>query len=59
MLEREMPTTLAEMKISSKQFIDSIHHGLNIMEKRNRSSVLKHLDVDDNSLRSVIADLGY
>jgi len=59
MLERRMPTTLAEMKISSKQFIDSIHHGLNIMEKRNRYSILKHLDVDDNSLRSVIADLGY
>jgi len=59
MLERKMPTTLAEMRISSKQFIDSIHHGLNIMEKRNRYSVLKHLDVDDNSLRSVIADLGF
>ncbi|MBY8996739.1 MAG: iron-containing alcohol dehydrogenase [Candidatus Thorarchaeota archaeon] len=59
MLERQMPTTLSEMKISPEQFIDSIHHGLNIMEKRNRYSVLKHLDVDDNSLRSAMADLGY
>jgi len=59
MSERQMPTTLLEMKISSEQFIDSIHHGLNIMEKRNRYSVLKHLDTDDSSLRSVIADLGY
>jgi glycerol-1-phosphate dehydrogenase [NAD(P)+] len=59
MLERQMPTTLLEMRISPEQFIDSIHRGLNIMEKRNRYSVLKHLDVDDNSLRSVMADLGY
>lgn len=59
MSERQMPTTLSEMKISPEQFIDSIHHGLNIMEKRNRYSVLKHLDVNDSSLKSVMADLGY
>lgn len=59
MKERQMPTTLSEMKISQEQFIDSIHHGLNIMEKRNRYSVLKHLEVDDDSLRSVMAELGY
>ncbi len=59
MLERQMPTTLSEMKISPEQFIDSIHHGLNIMEKRNRYSVLKHLEVDDGSLRSVMAEFGY
>lgn len=59
MSERRMPTTLSEMKISPEQFIDSIHHGLNIMEKRNRYSVLKHLDVNDSSLKSVMADLGY
>jgi glycerol-1-phosphate dehydrogenase [NAD(P)+] len=59
MSDREIPTTLAEMGISAEQFLDSIHHGLNIMKKRNRYSVLEHLDVDDNSLRSVMADLGY
>jgi glycerol dehydrogenase-like iron-containing ADH family enzyme len=59
MLERLMPTTLSEMKISAEQFIESIHQGLSIMEKRGRYSVLKHLDVDDNSLRSVMADLQY
>ena len=59
MKERQMPTTLSEMKISQEQFIDSIHHGLNIMEKRNRYSVLKHLEVDDDSLRSVMAELRY
>jgi glycerol-1-phosphate dehydrogenase [NAD(P)+] len=59
MSERQMPTTLSEMKISPEQFIDSIHHGLNIMERRNRYSVMKHLDVDDNSLRSIMKDLRY
>jgi glycerol-1-phosphate dehydrogenase [NAD(P)+] len=59
MSEREMPTTLSEMNITSEQFIDSVHHGLKIMEKRNRYSVMKHLDVDDNSLRSIMKDLRY
>jgi len=59
MKERQMPTTLAEMDITQNQFIDSIHQGLNIMEKRNRYSVLKHLEVDDDSLRAAMAELGY
>jgi glycerol-1-phosphate dehydrogenase [NAD(P)+] len=59
MLERQMPTTLSEMKISPEQFIDNIHQGLYIMEKRNRYSVLKHMDVDDSSLKSAMAELGY
>jgi len=59
MSEREMPTTLSEMRISKVQFIDSIRHGLKIMEKRNRYSVLTHLDVDDSSLETAMAELGY
>jgi len=59
MSERDMPTTLSEMKINMEQFIDSIHHGLKIMEKRNRYSVLHHLDVDDGSIRKIMAELGY
>jgi glycerol-1-phosphate dehydrogenase [NAD(P)+] len=59
MSERDMPTTLSEMKISTEQFIESIHQGLNIMKKRNRYSVLTHLDVDDSSLRSIMVELGY
>lgn len=59
MSERGMPITISEMKISTEQFIDSIHHGLKIMKKRNRYSVLAHLDVDDNSLESAMAELGY
>ena len=57
--ERGMPTTFSEMKISAEQFLDSIHHGLRIMEKRNRYSVLNHLDVNDDSLRATMKDLGY
>jgi len=59
MSERGMPATLSGMKINVDQFIDSIHHGLTIMERRKRYSVLSHLHVDDASLRSVMRDLGY
>ncbi|MFW9787151.1 MAG: iron-containing alcohol dehydrogenase [Candidatus Thorarchaeota archaeon] len=59
MIERAMPTKLSEMKITEDQFIESIRQGLNIMEKRSRYSVLHHLNVDDDSLRSVISNLGY
>ena len=59
MKDRQMPTTLAQMNISQDQFIDSIRQGLNIMEKRNRYSVMKHLEVDDDSLKAAMAELGY
>ncbi len=59
MSERGMPATLSEMNITEGQFIDSIHHGLSIMERRKRYSVLKHLDVDDASLKSIMRDMGY
>ncbi len=59
MSDREMPTKLDQMSIGLEQFIDSIHHGLNIMEKRNRYSILKHLDIDSSSLKNTIAELGY
>ncbi len=59
MSDRQMPTKLDQMSISLEQFIDSIHHGLNIMERRNRYSILKHLDVDNSSLKNTIAELGY
>lgn len=59
MQDRQMPTTLKEMKFSQDQFVESINQGLKIMEKRNRYSVLKHLEVDDDSLRGVMNELGY
>ena len=59
MKDRQMPTTLAQMNISQDQFIDSIRQGLSIMERRNRYSVMKHLEVDDDSLKAAMAELGY
>ncbi len=59
MLDRLMPTKLDEMSITSDQFINAIQHGLTIMEKRSRYSILRHLDVADSSLKSTIADLEY
>jgi len=59
MSERQMPTTLEEMSISINQFIDAINQGLRIMDKRNRYSILRHLEVDDVSLKDAIIDLGY
>jgi glycerol dehydrogenase-like iron-containing ADH family enzyme len=59
MSDRQMPTKLDEMSITLEQFITAIRHGLNIMEKRSRYSILRHLDVDDSSLKRAIDDLGY
>jgi glycerol-1-phosphate dehydrogenase [NAD(P)+] len=59
MTDRKMPTTLDEMSISVDQFIDAINQGLKIMDKRERYSILRHLDVDESSLRGTIAKLGY
>jgi glycerol-1-phosphate dehydrogenase [NAD(P)+] len=59
MSEREIPTTFSEIGLSAEAFLDSIHHGLSIMKKRNRYSVLEHLSVDDSSLKLVMSDLGY
>ncbi|MHA2025652.1 MAG: iron-containing alcohol dehydrogenase [Candidatus Thorarchaeota archaeon] len=59
MSDRQIPTTLDEMSISIKQFIRAINHGLEIMNKRGRYSVLRHLNVDDSSLKKTIAQLDY
>jgi len=59
MSERQLPIKLDEMSITSEQFINAIHHGLNIMEKRSRYSILRHLDVVDSSLKNTIVDLDY
>lgn len=59
MSDRQMPTTLDEMSISLEQFIDAVNQGLKIMDKRDRYSILRHLDVDDSSLKDTITNLGY
>ncbi|MGY5863245.1 MAG: iron-containing alcohol dehydrogenase [Candidatus Thorarchaeota archaeon] len=59
MSDRQMPTTLNEMSISMEQFIRAVNQGLELMEKRNRYSILRHLDVDESSLKKTITQLGY
>jgi glycerol-1-phosphate dehydrogenase [NAD(P)+] len=59
MIDRKMLTKLNEMSITLEQFISAVHHGLDIMDKRNRYSILRHLEVDDSSLMETIAHLGY
>ncbi|MFW9792985.1 MAG: iron-containing alcohol dehydrogenase [Candidatus Thorarchaeota archaeon] len=59
MTDREMPVTLKGMSISLNQLVDAINQGLMIMEKRNRYSILRHLDVSESELRSTITALGY
>ncbi|MFX1482707.1 MAG: iron-containing alcohol dehydrogenase [Promethearchaeota archaeon] len=59
MTDRNMPTTLDQMMITSDQFLSAIQHGLSIMEKRDRYSILRHLNVDDESLKRTMISLGY
>jgi glycerol-1-phosphate dehydrogenase [NAD(P)+] len=59
MSHRHMPITLEEMSISIEQFIDAINQGLKIMDKRDRYSILRHLKVDELSLKTTISNLGY
>jgi glycerol-1-phosphate dehydrogenase [NAD(P)+] len=59
MSDRKMPTTFIDMSISSDQFVRAIQKGLDIMEKRERYSVLRHKAVDESSLKKSISHLGY
>ena len=59
MSDRQMPTTLEGINTNVSAFVEDIHHALKIMKKRDRYSVLEHLDVDDTNLMNVLRDLGY
>lgn len=59
MTEHEMPTSFDSIGITLTSFLDDIHHALKIMKKRNRYSILEHLQIDDNNLSSALHDLGY
>jgi glycerol-1-phosphate dehydrogenase [NAD(P)+] len=59
MLDHQMPTTFDEMRTNLTAFVEDIHHALNIMRKRERFSVLEHLNVDDSNLTKALRDLGY
>lgn len=59
MQDNGLISTLEGMNMTPELFLDDIHHALRIMEKRNRYSILKHLDIDDKSLTETILQLGY
>jgi glycerol-1-phosphate dehydrogenase [NAD(P)+] len=59
MINRQMPTTFEEMNTNLTAFLEDIAHALKIMKKRNRYSVLEHLDVDDENLTKALRDLNY
>jgi len=59
MLDHQMPTTFDEIRTNLTTFVEDIHHALNIMKKRERYSVLEHLNVDDSNLTKSLRDLGY
>lgn len=59
MLEHQMPSTFNEIKTDLTTFVEDVHHALKIMQKRNRYSVLEHLNVDDENLMKTLKDLGY
>lgn len=59
MRDNGLIVTLEGMNMTTDLFLDDVHHALRIMEKRNRYSILKHLNVDDDSLTESILQIGY
>jgi glycerol-1-phosphate dehydrogenase [NAD(P)+] len=59
MRARKMPTSFVEIGSTPATFLDDVHHAVKIMKKRDRYSVLEHLNVDDSNLLSAMQDLGY
>ncbi|MGD9381460.1 MAG: iron-containing alcohol dehydrogenase [Candidatus Thorarchaeota archaeon] len=54
-----MPASLYDLGISSDQFLNHVHHALDIMARRNRYSVLQHQEVDDSGILQTMKLLGY
>ncbi|MFW9844179.1 MAG: iron-containing alcohol dehydrogenase [Candidatus Thorarchaeota archaeon] len=59
MINHQMPTTFEEMNTTLAAFLEDIAHALKIMKKRDRYSVLGHLEVDDENLTKALKDLNY
>ncbi len=59
MMDHEMPVSFDSMGITLSSFLEDIHHALKIMKKRDRYSILEHLNVSDHDLSSTLKDLGY
>ena len=59
MVEHDMPVTLDQMGTTVSSFLDDTHHALKIMKKRDRYSILEHLNVSDQDLSDTLRNLGY
>ncbi|TFH11384.1 MAG: iron-containing alcohol dehydrogenase [Candidatus Thorarchaeota archaeon] len=59
MSDHQMPTTFDETKTNLAAFVQDIHHALNIMKKRERYSILEHLNVEDSNLTKALRNLNY
>ena len=59
MQENGLIITLKGMNMTLELFLDDIHHALKIMEKRNRYSILKHLELDDENLARTLKQIRY
>ena len=59
MKENGLIITLEGMDMTLELFLDDIHHALKIMDKRNRYSILRHLNLDDENLARAIQQIGY
>ncbi len=59
LIERKMPAGLEVLGVSRDQLLDHVHHALAIMKRRNRYSVLEHLEVEDPDILKALTKLGY
>ncbi|MFX1265055.1 MAG: iron-containing alcohol dehydrogenase [Promethearchaeota archaeon] len=59
LVERSMPARLSDLGLSERQLIDHIQHGLDIMQRRNRYSVLQHLGVENSDIMQTLKTLKY
>lgn len=57
--KKKMPRTLKDLDMTEGVFLDDIHHALNIMERRDRYSVLKHCEASDEEITQAIREIGY
>ena len=59
MIAHDMPVSFEHMGTTLPTFLDDVHHALKIMKKRDRYSILEHLNVSDQDLSDTLKSLGY
>ncbi len=57
--ENGLPSTLEELNLSMNLLLDDIHHAQWIMKKRERYSILEHLNTQNSQIRSALKELAY